>query len=195
MPADNKVYVNGINGVTGEYLLPPMSLDEVAALAGGEKSPPGILSWLSKVWHKISTPHLGLPLGVDPADVTQAGWGIVFLKDEDPAVIAALQPLIEHRRKQIKNEALVKVLEYRAGQEWQDWLDGTGVAAGSVMPTKVPDSLLLGLKTFQPVVRVLEATTPSRLNVNDILAHGPVVRIDHAGENIRHRLIQGPRLV
>ena len=90
MPAENKIYVNGINGVTGEYLLPPMSLEEVVALAGGEKSPPGILSWLSKVWHKISTPHLGLPLGVDPADVTQAGWGIVFLKDEDPAVIAAL---------------------------------------------------------------------------------------------------------
>lgn len=143
MSAENKVYVNGINGVTGEYLLPPMSLDEVATLAGGEKPPADLLGWLSRVWHKISTPHLGLPLGVDPADVAQAGWGVVFLKDEDPAVVAALQPLIEHRRKQINNEALVRVLEYRAGQEWQDWLDGNGVAAGSVVPTKVPYYLLL----------------------------------------------------
>ncbi len=143
MPDDKLIYMNGIDGVTGQYLLPPMKLAEVAALAGGEKPEKNLLSWLSGVWHKISTPHLGLPLGVDPADVTKAGWGIVFLKDEDPAVIAALQPLIEHRRKQAGNDTMVKVLEYRAGQEWQEWLDGYGVAPGSVQPTKVPYYLLL----------------------------------------------------
>ncbi|TLN22702.1 hypothetical protein FDZ74_04360, partial [bacterium] len=143
MPDEKKLYFNGIDGTTGQYLLPPMKLEDVAALAGAEKAPQNILAWLSSVWHKISSPHLGLPVGVDPADVAQAGWGIVFLKDEDPAVVAALQPLIEHRRRQINNDNLVKVLKYRAGMEWQAWLDDNGVAPGSVVPTKLPYYLLL----------------------------------------------------
>ncbi len=104
MPDEKKLYFNGIDGTTGQYLLPPMKLEDVAALAGVETAPQNILAWLSSVWHKISSPHLGLPVGVDPADVAQAGWGIIFLKDEDPAVVAALQPLIEHRRRQRPDE-------------------------------------------------------------------------------------------
>lgn len=143
MTTEKLIYVNGIDGTTGQYLLPPMRMKDVASLAGVEQPPQGILDWLSKVWHKISTPHLGLPVGVDPADVTKAGWGIVFLKDEDPAVIAALQPLIDHRRRQINNDNLVKELKFTAGTEWQAWLEGYGVAPGSVVPTKVPFYLLL----------------------------------------------------
>lgn len=143
MSGDQKIIFNGIDAVTGQYLQKPMALAELADLASGEERPPKILSWLSRVWHKISTPFLGLPLNVDPANVAQAGWGIVFLHDEDPAVVAALQPLIEHRRQRIHNDDIVKVLEYRAGQEWEEWLGDHGASAGSVDPTQVPYYLLL----------------------------------------------------
>jgi len=143
MPDEKQIVINGIDGVTGEYLVQPLDLNEVAALARGEPKNKSIASWLSSVWHKIRTPFMGLPLGVDPADVTQAGWGIVFLKDEDPAVVAALEPLIEHRRKQINNDKIVKVLDYEEGEGWEEWLGRHEVTPGSVEPTKIPYYVLL----------------------------------------------------
>src|SRR5512141_3134883 len=101
MADDTNIYINGIDGDTGQYLIPPMNIKDIAAAALGEPANPGKSNWLAAIWHKIRTPFMGLPLGVDPSDVTQAGWGIVFLKDEDPAVKTALQALIEHRKKQI----------------------------------------------------------------------------------------------
>ncbi len=143
MSTNERIYLNGIDAVTGKYLVEPLSVEEAAALAQGAPVDKKRESWLLNVWHKIATPFLGLPLGVDPADVTQAGWGIVFAQDEDPAVLKALEPLIEHRRKQINNDALVKVLEYRAGENWQTWLARYAVAPGSVKPNLVPYYLLL----------------------------------------------------
>jgi hypothetical protein len=144
--ADNpKVYFNGINAVTGEYLLEPRSLKKTYSLALSDlkKGDNSILNWLAGIWHKISTPSMGLAPGVDPTDVAQAGWGIVFLKDENPAVITAMQPLIEHRRKQVNNDRIVKVLDFIPGESWEAWLGRYLVAPGSVEPTKIPYYLLL----------------------------------------------------
>jgi hypothetical protein len=143
MPDDQQIYINGIDGVTGEYLLAPLSLKDAAALAKGEPINQGKLTWLARIWHKISTPFMGLAPGVDPTDVAQAGWGIIFLQDEDPAVIVALQPLIEHRKRQINNDRIVKMLDYRAGEGWEEWLGRYSVAPGSVEPSKIPYYLLL----------------------------------------------------
>lgn len=139
----NKYVLNGINGETGQYLVEPLELDQLVSLALGEEVKPSITGWLAAVWRKIRTPFMGLPLGVDPKDVSQAGWGIVFLQDEDPAVKAALEPLIEHRRKQINNDTVVKVLDYQPGEDWEGWLARYGAAPGSVLPDKVPFYLLL----------------------------------------------------
>ena len=142
MPEEQKIYFNGINGITGEYLIPPMPITEAADIARGETREKKITTWLSSVWHKIRTPFMGLPLGVDPTDISQVGWGIVFLKDEKPAVKAALQPLINHRISQIPDH-LVKVLEYRPGESWEEWLGRYQVAPGNVDPAKIPYYLLL----------------------------------------------------
>jgi hypothetical protein len=142
MNTGNKLYLNGIDATTGQYLVPPMEVDELAAVVKGVKQDEAQTSWFKRVLRKVGLRHYGLPEGVDPADVAQAGWGIVFLSDEDAAVKDALRPLVEHRRRQIGDEK-VKELTYTAGQRRAQWLAGNGVGAGSVDPTKVPYYLLL----------------------------------------------------
>ena len=48
----------------------------------------------------------------------QAGWGIIFHADTPQDVRDALEPLIEHRRKQAGK--LVKELDYN-GEQMRDW--------------------------------------------------------------------------
>jgi hypothetical protein len=143
-PPETKLYVNGINAETGELLVPPLAYNQVVALTA-KRTPEekGLAIWLKRVWTTISHPHLGLPVGVDPADVIQAGWAIVFHKDENVAVKAALQALVEHRKRQIGNELKVKVLEYRDGETTAQWMARYGVGAGSVEPTRIPYYVLL----------------------------------------------------
>ena len=81
-------------------------------------------------------------MDVDPTDVTQAGWGIVFHENVSTEIREAIQPLVEHRQSTVPPDRC-KVLEYRSGQGLKDWLKDQGVHIGSVAPTKVPYYLLL----------------------------------------------------
>src|SRR5512146_2126161 len=119
MPDSQKVYVNGINAVTGEYLFEPRTIADLAKNIKGEEDS-GILRWLQRIWTRLSAPHLGLD--VDPTDLTQAGWGIVFHENESDEVKQALEPLVRHRREKVGSDALVKVLEYRDGEQLKDFL-------------------------------------------------------------------------
>ena len=136
------VYVNGISGVTGDYLLPPLPVATAAALAKGEQSDPRITTWLHGLWRQLQRPSLGLPLDVDPDDVAQAGWAVVFHADEAGPVRSALEPLVERRRRLLPADRF-KVLEFRPGETWRRWLARHGVAPGTVEPWKVPYYLLL----------------------------------------------------
>lgn len=143
MANHGKIYINGIDGVTGDYLVPPLEYSQVAAFVKGEPVESALLRWLRRIWRTITQPHLGLPLGVDPADVRQAGWAVVFHADEKQAVKDALASLIEYRRQEVGDDRKVKVLEYRDGEEHRGWLARHGVGVGTVEPTKVPYYLLL----------------------------------------------------
>jgi hypothetical protein len=150
MSDHDKLYVNGIDGVTGDYLVPPLELSQAAAFLKGETLEaaaegvlPRLRNWLKSVWRALTRPHLGLPEGVDPADVRQAGWALVFHVGEDSDVKDALAPLVEHRRRLVGDDSLVKVLEVRDGESSFEWLARHGVAPGTVLPTKVPYYLLL----------------------------------------------------
>jgi hypothetical protein len=143
MGNDDRLYINGISGVDGEYLVQPLKFSRAAAFIKGERRDTLIGRWLRRIWRIISQPHLGLPLDVDPADLAQAGWAVIFHADEDQAVKDALAPLAEHRRQQVGDDERVKELTYRDGEDWRSWLARHGVGAGSVEPTKVPYYLLL----------------------------------------------------
>ena len=78
-----------------------------------------------------------------PSDLHEAGWAIVFHNEEDEAVKSALQPLIEHRRKQISDPELVKVLDYRNGESAREWLARHKVDFGYLRPDHLPYYLLM----------------------------------------------------
>ena len=139
---ETELCINGISGLTGNWLVEPMSFGDAARIARGLKADRSAVSWLRSVWRKLSEPHLGLPLDIDPRDVGEAGWAIVFHCDEAAEVKEALVPLIEHRRSMAADQSRVKVLEYRSGETRRTWLARHGVAAGSVLPAKVPYYLL-----------------------------------------------------
>lgn len=132
---DPQLYFNGINGATGEYLVPPMTFEEMADLVVGEEQDAGIVSFLRSWWRRISRPYEGVVFGVDPLDLTQARWGIIFHPDESQAVRDALAPLIAHRQG--------RVLDYQPGETKDLWLARHGAGPGSVDPEKVPYYLLI----------------------------------------------------
>ena len=139
--SEDQFFLNGIDGVTGEYLVPPMSAESVARLirptADREQS-----GWLKRVQSLFTRPFRGLPVDIDPTDVARAGWGVVVSPQTPSETLSALEPLIAHRRSQVLADRC-KTLEYRAGENMKDWLKRHGVYPGSVAPTKVPYYLLL----------------------------------------------------
>jgi hypothetical protein len=140
---DALLYPNGVDATTGDYLVEPMMTAQVASAARAERADSERVAALTKVKDALKSEHLGLPFDVDPLNISQAGWAIVFQKDEDAAVKAALQPLIEHRSGQVADETRVKLLDYRPGESRQRWLARHGVAAGNIDPTRVPYYLLI----------------------------------------------------
>ena len=140
---DDSIILNGINGATGDYFTPPISQADAAAFATGQPQDPGSLGVLRNLAQQASQATLGLPFDRDPKRLEEAGWAVVFHQQEDDAVKKALQPLIEHRQKQIGDDRIVKVLDYATGESLQAWLARYRVAPGSVDATKVPLYVLL----------------------------------------------------
>lgn len=138
-----EVFANGIDAVTGAYLVPPMAHAAAAAMIRGETTDDKAVGFLKRVWTAFSKAHLGLPFGIDPTDVTKAGWALVVHGAEATDVKAALEPLVEHRRRQVADDARVKVLEYRPPETRAQWLARHKIGAGTVDPTRVPFYLLL----------------------------------------------------
>jgi hypothetical protein len=137
-----KIYFNGIDAVTGEYMIAPMDYNSAVNLIIKGEPDKRIQSWFARIWRSISDAHLGLPFDTNPELVEQAGWAIVFHENEDTTVKQALEPLIAHRRKQIKNDSIVKVFQYSDGDDGASWLARHGIGPGSIYPDKVPYYLL-----------------------------------------------------
>jgi hypothetical protein len=141
MPGE-PIYVNGINGLTGEYLLPPLDPAEVAARAKEPPEDPEVAAGLRHVHDAMTQPSFGLPFDVHPENVAEAGWAVVFATDEAEDVEKALAPLVEHRRRQVGDEK-IKVLDYRPGERWPEWLARHGPAPGNIDPSRGPYYVLL----------------------------------------------------
>ena len=141
MPAEAEIYVNGINAETGEYMLGPMTIEQVMPYITGERRETKVLRWLRKIWGGFKSFHLGEER--DWTNLAEAGWGVVFREGESEAIKTALEPLYEHRRAQVGDDSLVKKMVYIPGESWEAFLGRYGMGPGSKDPKKVPFYLLL----------------------------------------------------
>lgn len=140
---DDLLYFNGVNASTGEYLTPPLRADDLAQMARGETIAPDHLVELK--W-KMSqqAAHYGVKEGIDPTDLAQAGWGVIFTQDADPGLHDALRELLEHRKAQAnKKQELYREYTYQPGESKNMFLARNGAGPGAVDPTKVPYYLLI----------------------------------------------------
>lgn len=83
--------------------------------------------------------------GVDPSDLAQAGWGVIYAPGVSQAIKDALQPLLDHRKAQAQPFKIFDGPDgYRPGDTANGWLNRRGVRLDVVDPEKgVPFYLLL----------------------------------------------------
>ncbi len=148
--SDGLLYFNGINGATGEYLVPPLSAEDLtsvmksqaASLAPEEKSR---LKTQDRIERVKAEPHLGWSYKVEKDDPKSAGWGLVIHQHEDPLVRQALEPLIAHRRQQLGAGKVKDTLHpVEPNESVAAWLARHGnITHGNPDPQKVPYYLLV----------------------------------------------------
>jgi len=88
--------------------------------------------------------------GIDPRNLSEAGWGVIFAHGEDPAIREALKELLAHRKGQAGGQRASCYKEYagfsafRRGDTTRTFLARNGAAAGMpANPRTVPYYLLI----------------------------------------------------
>ena len=141
--------VNGVDGATGEYLIGPLGLADVVAMATGRPPEDAHARELRRWQERVTAEHLGPIEGVDATDLAQAGWGVVFPAQGDPAIRAALQPLLDLRRAQAGAEHAHRFRIFAEsdgvcpGESKTRFLARHGIGFGPADPDRVPYYLLL----------------------------------------------------
>jgi len=136
-PTADFIFVNGIDFNTGQYAVAPRSIDQIAKEV---LKRPGLQPFTDV--HDDKPRAFGIPFGVDLAKPEDAGWGIIFNEGTPQDIRKALEPLIARRRKQV-GDHLLKVLDYKKGEQTRSWYQRHAVSPGAVDPEIVPYYLLL----------------------------------------------------
>jgi hypothetical protein len=146
-----RLYVNGINGATGGYLLDPVTPQEVLRAALHEQTDPFHLRVLQAKWRQESQPSFAPMEGLNPFNLAEVGWGVVFPCGADPAVKDALRPLLEHRQRAAGRyfkdysgpDAYRQETPDSSGETALSFLSRHGAGPGPADPQNVPYYLLL----------------------------------------------------
>lgn len=155
---DRRLVFNGVHGRTGAYLLPPMSVADLARAARGQTLTSAELDDIEAKRSQEGIHHRGPVEGIDPDDLGQTGWAVIFPFAEprseqakrQAAIREALSPLLDLRRSQATQRSerhyreLVDMSEaYRPGETKQQFLTRLGVGPGPADPRYLPYYLLL----------------------------------------------------
>lgn len=153
---DDEILANGIDGESGHYALPPLNVSVLSDAIVGEPVDPAALADLRRHWFQVKEPTYALKEGRSPHRLDEAGWGVIFHADADPAIRDALRPLLDRRKAQAGDlyreywgQADPKVPKgptYRAGylnDSKPKFLADRGAGPGDVDPTHVPYYLLI----------------------------------------------------
>ncbi len=142
---DELLYFNGVDGASGDYALPPMKPAAVSAVIRGEEADDQQLKELKWRYQRATEGHYGVKEGVDPKNLAESGWGVVFAYGADAAVRDALKELLDWRKEQAG--PLYKEYTggegYRPGENKPAFLTRHGMGPGPVDPAKMPYYLLL----------------------------------------------------
>lgn len=131
---DAPIFFNGIHGATGGYLRPPVALpDVVRRLRRRLRLDPETLA--------AQLAGRGLRADADPANLEEAGWGVVFAHGTPPGVRDSLEELLKLRREMAG--ARYREMEYLPGETKRQFLVRHGVGSGVADAEKVPYYLLL----------------------------------------------------
>ncbi|MEW6498996.1 MAG: hypothetical protein AB1589_41880, partial [Cyanobacteriota bacterium] len=144
-------FFNGINGATGEYLLPSLTPEQVSQIARGEEFDEAhLLELQQKNLHvKGIDPQFAPIEGVDPKNLSETGWRVIFAHNVDPAIKEALSPLLNLRREQATKkkehyyQEFTSVKAYRPGESKEKFLARHKVGPGPADPDKMPYYLLI----------------------------------------------------
>jgi hypothetical protein len=152
---EDLLYFNGINGATGEYLLPPLPPKQISKIARGEQFDQLELIELQQRWESDSNQPSGLVEGKDPKNLAEAGWGVIFAYEYKNSNYTAedlknaLSELLEHRCKQASKDKehyyreFIGSKAYRTGESKQKFLERHRVGPGPANPEKMPYYLLI----------------------------------------------------
>lgn len=147
---DDLFVFNGIDATRGSYLLPPMAPEKVIALANGEQPDADARQEAVALHEASKLDNFIAKEGVDPKDLGQAGWAVIFAHDEDPAVREALRPLLDLRREQASKQSEKRYRElfgasgYRPGEKKPKFLLRQGApSSGPADPDRMPYYLLV----------------------------------------------------
>jgi hypothetical protein len=149
MNEEDLLFFNGINGASGDYLLPPLTTEQVSRIAQGEEFDPEHLEDIALKKQQIEVPNFAPIEGVDPKNLAETGWGVIFAYNADPAIREALSELLEHRKKQAtqKKEKYYQeytgVKGYRPSESKNQFLSRQGLGPGPADPEKMPYYLLI----------------------------------------------------
>src|SRR5262245_11475196 len=108
---DDTVHLNGVDGETGQPLVGPLSIAEAAERMPGRRDDPSLKTMEERIDALSAAPSFGLPPEIDPHDVAQAGWAIVFADGTPHDVRRALDPLVERRRASVPADRF-RILEH-----------------------------------------------------------------------------------
>ncbi|MFZ5905385.1 MAG: C25 family cysteine peptidase [Chloroflexota bacterium] len=147
---------NGIDAATGDYLLPPVAPDVMAAAITGEPRNPEEQAALAAWWNKYAETNTNIANkyiakeGTDYNDLSSAGWGVIFPYNADAAVVDALRPLLDWRKSQAgklyKEYTGPEGYRFKPGEMYEskdEWCTRHGAGPGPVDPEIVPYYLLL----------------------------------------------------
>jgi hypothetical protein len=139
---------NGIDGASGDYLSPPLTPQDIAKIARGEKLDKDHLEELKERHMRDTVTVLGVEEGIDPTNLAEAGWGVIFAYEERervPAIREALSELLNLRREGAGEyyREYTGPKAYRPGESKQKFLARHGAGPGPADPDQVPYYLLI----------------------------------------------------
>ena len=146
--SSERLVFNGINGATGGYLLPAMTSAQLSAVVRGEEQDREHIRELKRWYQYITHASMGPKEGIDPKDIAQAGWGVIFAFQDHtkvPALKEALGELLALRREQAgdRYREYIGPDAYRPNESKSAFLARHGMGPGPADPDKVPYYLLI----------------------------------------------------